>query len=125
MNTQSTTFTPDVDDYIDTNIVFGEIKKIIMSQDFKGGKVHNMFGATELDFSLANLKGMVVLDISQAFGETKITVPKDWRVETDLSHFCSAEDDHRRDLSQTRNSDKVLVITGTSAFAELGIANSL
>ncbi len=123
MNNQSATFTNNIEDYLDTTIIFGEIKKTIVSKDFRGGKVTNIFGSTVLDFTYADLSGVVVLDISQGFGEVKITVPNDWRVETDFSQFCATVDDKRRDLSQTRNSNKILVLTGTSVFAVVDIVN--
>jgi len=124
MNTNST-FTASADDYVDITIFFGEIKKTIISKNFQGGSVHNIFGSTRLDFTNADITGVVVLDISQTFGETKLVVPRNWRVETDVSHFCSVIEDKRRDLSETRNSNKVLVVTGISAFASVKVKNGL
>jgi hypothetical protein len=126
MNNQSTTHAATAaGDYLNTTIVFGEVKKAILSKNFQGGNVHILFGSTELDFTYADIKGVVVLDILQGFGETKVIVPMDWRVETDLTHFCSTADDKRRDLSQTYNSDKILVITGVSVFASVKILSGL
>jgi len=118
---QATTYTHNVDDYIDTTIVFGEINKTIISKDFKGGSIHNIFGATELDFSYADISGVVVIDVTLAFGELKLRVPANWRVETDVTQFCAAIEDKRRDMSQTVNTSKILVITGMSAFAAIKI----
>jgi len=120
----SSTFTADADDFVDSTIFFGEIKKTIISKNFRGGRVHNVFDSTRLDFTNADINGVVVLDISQTFGETKLIVPRNWRVETDVSHFCSVTEDKRRDLSETRNSDKVLVVTGVSAFAVIKVKTS-
>jgi predicted membrane protein len=108
-------------DYIDSVAVFGSVKKTVISKNFQGGNVHSVFGAVDIDLSQADIQGVVVLDISQAFSEVKLLVPKNWRVEADLSHFCSATDDKRFDLSQTRDSEKVLVITGISGFAAVNI----
>jgi len=110
-------------DYIDSVAVFGSVKKTVISKDFKGGSVHSVFGAVDIDLSQADIHGVVVLDVSQAFSEVKLLVPKNWRVEADLSHFCSATEDKRYDLSQTRDSDKILVITGMSGFAAVDIRN--
>jgi len=125
MNNPSATYTPYADDYVDNTIIFGEIKKTILSKNFKGGKVHMVFGSLLLDFTNADISGVVIIDVSQAFGETKIRVPLDWRVETDITHFCSATEDKRRDLSQTRDSGKVLVVTGMSAFAAVNIKSGI
>jgi predicted membrane protein len=125
MNNQSTAYAYNVDDYLNTTIIFGEVKKTIISKNFLGGKVHNLFGSTQLDFTYADISGVVVLDVSQAFGETKIRVPQNWRVETDVTHFCSITEDKRRDLTQSWNSGKVLVITGISGFAVVEVTGSL
>ena len=71
MNFQPTII-PNAEDHLDATTIFGGIKKTILSKDFKGGKVSNWFGSTELDFTNADLNGVAILDISQAFGETYI-----------------------------------------------------
>jgi predicted membrane protein len=101
----------------------GETKRIVLSKDFKGGKVRNLFGSTHLDFTQAGLNGIAILDISQTFGETTISVPADWRVEPDLFHFCSVVEDDRSYVNRANNSDKVLVIKGTSVFAVVDVLN--
>ena len=54
---------PNAEDYIQSTAVFSGIKKTILSKDFKGGKVSNIFGSTELDFTNAHLTGTALLDI--------------------------------------------------------------
>ncbi len=121
MNAQSTILNAQVSDYLNTTAIFGGVKKAIISKDFKGGKINNLFGETILDFTCADISGVVVLDISQAFGEINLTVPTNWQVETDISQFLAAT----RDVTQPKKSSKILVITGNSAFAALNIANSI
>lgn len=123
MNFQPTVI-PNSEDHFHVSAVFSGIKKTIFSKDFKGGKVNNLFGSTELDFSNADLTGAAVLDISQAFGETTITVPNDWRIETDLSQLFAVVDDYRNNVYQTKKSDKVLVLKGGSVCASVEIQNS-
>jgi hypothetical protein len=124
MNFHSTVI-PNVDDHINTTTIFGETKRIILSKDFKGGKISNVFGATELDFTHADLTGVAVLDISQGFGEVKITVPADWRIDSDLSQVFAVVDDNRNNVYQTKSSDKVLVLKGVSIFAGVEILGCL
>src|ERR1700743_1592017 len=124
MNFQPTII-PNAEDHLDATTIFGGIKKTILSKDFKGGKVSNWFGSTELDFTNADLNGVAILDISQAFGETSITIPADWRFETDTSQFFAVVDDFRDNVYQTSKTDKTLVIKGTSVFASVEILNSL
>ena len=121
MNNQSATVIPNEEDHLYTTTVFGGIKKTILSKDFKGGKINNLFGGTELDFTNADLTGSAILDISQAFGEVTITVPKDWRIETDLSQLFSVVDDYRSSITKSKSSDKILVIKGVSICAGVEI----
>lgn len=118
------TVIPNSEDYITATTVFGGIERTVLSKDFKGGKIRNLFGGTELDLSQAGLNGIAVLDISQAFGETTITVPSDWRIETDLSQFCAVVDDYRNNIYRTKSSEKILVLKGTSFCASVEIQNN-
>lgn len=119
------TIIPNAADHLVTSSVFSGVKKSVFSKDFKGGKVSNLFGSTEIDFTNADLNGTAILDISQAFGSTTITIPADWRIETDGSQFFAIIDDSRDHIYQTRNSDKTLVLKGLSMFASVEILNSL
>ena len=117
------TVIPDSEDYITANTLFGGIERTVISKDFKGGRIRNLFGGTELDLSQSELNGVAVLDISQAFGQTTITVPGDWRVVTDLSQLLAVVEDYRNDIYKTKNSEKVLVLKGTSFCANVEIQN--
>jgi len=109
------------DDYLDAVSVFGGVKKIILSKDFKGGEIVNIFGGTELDFTLAEINGRVVIDIVQIFGGTKIIVPSHWRVVSDLAAVFAGVDDKRIKNTAAADSDKILVLTGVSIFAGVDI----
>lgn len=122
MNLQSTII-PDADNQININSVFSSIDKPMISKDFKGGQISNMFASTELDLSHADLTGMAVLNISQLFGEITLTVPSDWHVEVDISQLFATVDDYRENKYRTKGSDKVLTLKGTSVFASIEIHN--
>lgn len=122
MNNQSAYIPNNLDDYICTTVVFGEVKKTIISKDFKGGKIHNFFGGTELSFIHADLTGTAILDISQMFGEIQIIVPRDWRVEAKPTQFCAVVDDQRRSMNQMNNS-KLLILKGISFFSNIEISD--
>jgi predicted membrane protein len=124
MNFQPTVI-PNSEDHINTTTVFGEIKRTIISKDFKGGKINNLFGSTKLDFTHTGLTGVAVLDISQCFGEISVIVPADWRIESDLSQVFAVVEDNRDNVYQTTKSDKILVIKGTSVFAQVEILGCL
>jgi hypothetical protein len=121
MNSSAQSTINDADNYLHTTAIFGGINRTVISKDFKGGSVTNLFGGTKLDFSYADLTGPAILDISQAFGETQITIPNDWRVETRVTHFCSVTEDNRQYSSLVNSNNKVLVLKGISTFAVVDI----
>jgi len=118
------TVIPNSEDYITAHTLFGSIERTVISKDFKGGRIRNLFGGTELDLTQSELNGMAILDISQAFGQTTITIPGDWRVVTDLSQVMAVVEDYRNDVYRTKNSEKVLVLKGTSFCANVEIQNN-
>jgi len=109
-----------VSDYVNGTTIFSEMNQAVFSKTFKGGKITNVFGSTELDFTNADIDGVAVLEISQLFGETTILVPANWRIDTNISQFCAELDDQRLNQFQ-KNTGKVLVINGLSFFAAIDI----
>lgn len=109
------------DDYLDTVSVFGGVKKTILSKDFKGGEIVNIFGGAELDFTQADISGKVTIDITQIFGGTKIIVPSNWQVVSDIAAVFASVDDKRLRSTAGLNNDKILVLKGVSIFAGVEI----
>ncbi len=110
------TVIPNADDYLETRVIFGGIKRTIFSKNFKGGSINNIFGSTEIDLSGADINGTAVLDITQAFGELIITVPADWHIDADFSQFMATIEDYRNNVYQTRSTEKMLLLKGNSSF---------
>jgi hypothetical protein len=115
------TYPPSGDDYLDAVSVFGGIKKTILSKDFKGGEIVNVFGGAELDFTQADINGRVIIDITQIFGGTKIIVPSHWQVVSDIAAVFAGFDDKRMRTTAAPNSEKILVLKGVSIFAGVDI----
>ena len=116
-----TKYPPTGDNVLDAVSVFGGVKKTILSKDFKGGEIVNVFGGAELDFTQAEINGTVVIDITQLFGGTKIIVPSHWRVVADLAAVFAGVDDKRIKNTAGPDSDKILVLKGVSIFAGIDI----
>lgn len=112
---------PHGDDFIDSVTVFGNVKKIVLSKNFRGGDIVNIFGGSELDFSQADINGRVTLDVTQLFGGVKLIVPPHWQVTSDLAAIFGGIDDKRFNKAVPQNADKVLVLKGTSIFAGIDI----
>jgi len=113
MNIQPTVI-PNTEDYLNSSACFSGVKRTVISKDFKGGRINNVFGSTELDLSNADINGIAILDLSVAFGEVVITVPCGWRIDADLSQFMATVEDNRDNVYQTQNTDKVLLLKGSS-----------
>ncbi|WPU93098.1 DUF5668 domain-containing protein [Mucilaginibacter sabulilitoris] len=109
------------DDFLEAISIFGGVNKTILSKDFKGGEIVNIFGGAELDFTQADINGRVIIDITQVFGGTKIIVPSNWQVISDLAAVFAGVDDKRIRSTASPNNDKVLVLKGTSIFAGVDI----
>ncbi|MES2276752.1 MAG: DUF5668 domain-containing protein [Bacteroidota bacterium] len=109
------------DDHIETVSVFGGVKRTILSKDFKGGEIVNVFGGTDLDLTQADINGRVEIEIVQLFGGIKLIIPPHWQVTSDVAAVFSSVDDKRRNMGTPLSPDKVLVIKGVSIFAGVDI----
>jgi len=114
-------YRPAGDDYLDAVSVFGGVKKTILSKDFKGGEIVNVFGGAELDFTQAEITGRVIIDITQIFGGTKIIVPSHWQVVSDIAAVFAGFDDKRMRTTASPDTEKILVLKGVSIFAGVDI----
>lgn len=108
------------EDLLDATSIFGSCNKTILSKNFKGGEIINIFGGAEIDFTQADINGRVVIDVTQIFGGIKLLVPPHWHVTSDMVALFAGFDDKRKHKIDMTN-DKVLVITGTSIFAGIEI----
>ncbi|MFD0764055.1 LiaF domain-containing protein [Mucilaginibacter lutimaris] len=112
---------PTQDDYLNATAIFGGVNKTILSKNFQGGEITNVFGGTELDFTQADIHGRVTIDITQMFGGTKIIVPANWHVVPDLAAVFAGVDDKRIKTAKPNLVEKVLVLKGVSIFAGVDI----
>jgi len=105
------------DDMIDEVAIFGGGEKSITSQNFKGGKITNIFGGSNLDFTQAKLaEGAHVIDIVAIFGGSKFIVPSDWNIKTDVVAIFGGFSDKRKNLVKTNGNDKTIVFKGIVIF---------
>lgn len=110
------------EDYIDSTVVFGNVKKNIISKDFKGGDISAFFGGAHINLSQADINGRVVLEVSQAFGGTRLIVPPHWEIQSELvSVFGGIEDKREVKKDMLSDVEKILVLRGTSFFGGIEI----
>jgi hypothetical protein len=62
--------------------VFSGTRRVIIDQDFRGGKVACVFGGITLDLTGAGMTGpSAVLDISAVYGGAVVRIPTSWHLE--------------------------------------------
>lgn len=112
-NTQS-----DLDEgYINETNIFSGSKRRITDQEFKGGKISNIFGGTEIDLSQAKLaEGKVELTIECIFGGVTLIVPSDWKVILNVNSIMGGFADKRNIIREPSDPTRTLVIRGSSIF---------
>ncbi|MER3499069.1 MAG: hypothetical protein C4308_10770 [Chitinophagaceae bacterium] len=108
------------EDVVDSTSVFGGTKKNIVSKNFRGGDITNIFGGAELDLTQADIQGTAVLDLTQIFGGTKLIVPSHWRVKSEMAAIFGGIED-KRIVQNPTDPNKVLLLSGTSIFGGIEI----
>lgn len=119
----SSSYTATGDDYLDNVTVLCNLKRTVISKDFKGGDIVGFMGNMKLNFAQADIQELVMIDITQTLSKTKIIVPSDWRVVIDVDSIMSDFDDKRL-LKYGATPGKVLVLKGTSVFSKLEVRSA-
>jgi predicted membrane protein len=98
-------------------------KKSIMSKQFKGGEVTNVFGGTELNLMQADFEGKITLELTQVFGGTRLIVPSNWEIQSTsfVTVLGSVEDKRTLKPPTGDEPSKVLILTGTAVFGGIEI----
>jgi hypothetical protein len=118
-----TTEEDSADDYLDSTVIFGGVKRNIISKNFRGGETVTVFGGTELNLMQADFTGTIVLDLTQIFGGTKLIVPSHWKIHSkELVAILGGVDDKRPILnSQVEDNNNVLILKGTCLLGGIDI----
>lgn len=112
------------DDYLFMNNLFSGAEKVIFSKDFKGGEIRNTFGGCEINLMQADIQTEAVLLLNQQFGGTKLIIPSNWAVKTDITSVFAGIEDKRPhiDITQIEN-PKTLLLKGHLFMSGLEIVS--
>lgn len=111
-------------DVLDDVAIFGGSDKHINSQNFKGGKITNIFGGSKYDFRNAKVaEGTNYLYVSMIFGGSKFIFPDDWDVKIEVSSIFGGFSDKRQRSIIVPDSSRKLVIRGETIFGGGEIAS--
>ena len=102
--------------YITFDNVFGGGKHKVPPTEFKGGKISNVFGGTELDLTQTTLApGTSILEFDCVFGGASLIVPNDWVIHIQMNSVLGGFTDKRTNIKNT-TSDRELIIKGSAVF---------
>ena len=109
------------EDFVDATSIFGGTKKNILSKNFKGGNIVNIFGGTEINLGQAEIQGQAVIDTTTIFGGFKLIIPSHWAVKSEAAVVFGGIEDKRTLPVTTNNPEKILLLKGTVIFGGIDI----
>lgn len=103
---------------IDEVAIFGGGKRVITTQNLKGGNVTAIFGGLEIDLSDAEIEGeSVVLEVAAIFGGVTVIVKPEWDVQVQVaSVFGGFTDKRKMYKNQVQDERKQLILKGAAIF---------
>jgi len=112
------------EDLLDDVAVFGGGDRIINSQNFKGGKITNIFGGSKYDMTNARLApGKNYIDVVMIFGGSKFIIPDDWDFKVEVTTIFGGFSDKRVKSIVVKDPEQVLIIRGTALFGGGDVVN--
>jgi len=111
----------DTNDMLDVTAVFGGVKRTVVSKNFCGGEIVAVFGGAEIDFTHADINGVVKLEATNVLGGTKIIVPANWDIQSEMVAVFGGVEDKRRIQPERIDRSKRLILTGTAFLGGLEI----
>ncbi|HEX2536205.1 MAG TPA: DUF5668 domain-containing protein [Chitinophagaceae bacterium] len=111
----------DPSDYVDITSVFGGVKKIVLSKNFRGGEIVNVMGGSEVNLTKADFRNRVVVECTNIFGGTKLIVPPTWDVQNEVVAIFGGVDDKRQITGDLARPEKVILLQGTCLFGGIDI----
>ncbi len=109
--------TTDNRDILDETAIFGGRNMSLVSEQFKGGKITSIFGGSKINLLYCKPVDGCVIDVATIFGGTKIIVPENWNVKTEVvSIFGGFEDKRGNSVISRVDQSKVVVIKGVAIF---------
>lgn len=103
--------------------VFSGTKRAVISKEFEGGEITNVFGGAEINLLQADFKtDKVKLEINNVFGGTRLLIPGNWVLRSEMTSVVGGVED-QRSLPQAVQGqpDKVLILTGSNVFGGIEI----
>lgn len=109
-------------DHLDFSVVFGNIKRNVISKDFKGGEMNIVMGGGELNLSQADINGTVNIEVNAVLGGARLIIPSNWTIKSELSSVMGSVDDKRAmHTGNVPDANKVLRLEGNVCMGGIEI----
>jgi predicted membrane protein len=109
------------DDFVNSTCIFSGSKKVILSKNFKGGDMVNIFGGCEIDFTQADMSSPAVLEVTAIFGGATLIVPSNWAIQSEAVTIFGGISDKRKFTGIADPSTKTMILKGTIIFGGVEI----
>jgi predicted membrane protein len=109
------------DETIDWFAFMGGLKKNVLSKNFKNGEINVVFGGAEVNFTQTDFVDKATLEINQLFGGTKLIIPANWEIKSELVSVFGGIEDKRPLQTSTSSTNKILILKGVVVFGGIDI----
>ncbi len=109
-------------EFVKIDSIFSGNERVVLSSNFRGGKVGTIFGGVVLDCKAAQIQQDIVIDIYSVFGSVELIFPANWRVINETTTIFGAVEDKRRLVNST-GIERRVIITGFTLFGGVEIKN--
>lgn len=109
------------DDIIDSTNIFSGSKRVVLSKNFKGGDIVNIFGGSEIDLTQADMTSPAIMEITAIFGGATLIIPSNWAVKSEAVTIFGGIGDKRKIFPHHEGPSKTLVLKGTMVFGGIEI----
>lgn len=105
------------EDIIDDISIFGGHDRVVVSQQFRGGRITNVFGGSKYNMNKARLApGKQVIDVAMVFGGSKFIVPEDWDIRIEVMAIFGGFSDKRMNIRSEKDPERTLIFKGVTIF---------
>jgi predicted membrane protein len=118
---QAFSYTTGSDEYLDVTSTFSGVNRVVVSKEFKGGKVHAFFGGVDVNLTQADFNGTIEMDVNCMFGGIELVVPSNWHIKVHINCLFGGVEDNRPIEMLSKNPDKILVLKGSCTFGGVEI----
>jgi len=102
----------DYQEVIDITAVFGGVKKNVLTKTLRGGEIVAVMGGAEVNLLQSDFEGKIRLECTNVMGGTKLIIPADWDVHSEIVSIFGGIDDKRPPVAAPAPG-KILFLEGT------------